>query len=145
MNQTQPEEELSLEGQGELASLIERHSRTDGKHWSAIPSLHLFRASCEQEPQFAIYEPALCMIALGSKLVMLAKESYRYDPRSYLLASVHLPIKGQILEATAFRPYLGIRLIREILYRVMQGEQGASIKSFVVSGFKYMIWLKWST
>ncbi|AIQ17998.1 AraC family transcriptional regulator [Paenibacillus sp. FSL H7-0357] len=195
MNQTQPEEELSLERQKELASLIERHTRTDGKHLSAIPSLHLFRASCEQEPQFAIYEPALCMIAQGSKLVMLAKEGYRYDPRSYLLASVHLPIKGQILEATAIRPYLGLQLnfqpdqivdmlqmprsggetgnhssrglavgsvssslldavirlirlldnpedieglaplmIREILYRVMQGEQGASIKSFVVSG-----------
>lgn len=55
MNQTQPEEELSLEGQRELASLIERHTRTDGKHQSAIPSLHLFRASCGQEPQFAIY------------------------------------------------------------------------------------------
>lgn len=198
MNQVQAgEEKLEklVEDRSELASLLERHTVTDGRHLCAIPSLQLFRSSCEQEPQFTIYEPALCMIAQGAKLVMLGQESYRYDSHSYLIASVHLPIKGQILEATELQPYLGLQLsfqpdqivdmlnmsssgaktgnrsgrglavgsissslhdavlrlirlldtpedigalaplmIREILYRVMQSENGASLKPFVARG-----------
>jgi AraC-like DNA-binding protein len=126
---------------------------------------------------------------------MLGPESYRYDPNSYLVASVHLPITGQIVEAAPEAPYLSLQLqfdmdqilevmeasvtagsskprsgrglyinqmgdtlndavlrlvrlldtpddipvlapyaIREIVYRVLQDEQGAALKEFALIG-----------
>lgn len=41
---------------------------------------------------------------------MLGKESFQYDPDSYLTASVHLPITGQVIEASREAPYLSLQL-----------------------------------
>jgi hypothetical protein len=50
------------------------------------------------------------VIAQGSKEVLLGDYRYQYDPMHYLLATVELPIVGQILEASKERPYLSLRL-----------------------------------
>jgi AraC-like DNA-binding protein len=50
------------------------------------------------------------VIAQGSKEVLLGDSRYRYDPAHYLLATVELPVVGQVLEASAERPYLSLRL-----------------------------------
>jgi hypothetical protein len=38
--------------------------------------------------------------------VLLGDSRYRYDSAHYLLATVELPVVGQVLEASAERPYL---------------------------------------
>ncbi|SDZ42029.1 Helix-turn-helix domain-containing protein [Evansella caseinilytica] len=95
-----------IEHQKELASLINFHAKSDGTHATAIPFLRLIRASTVSEPLHSIYDPSLCLIAQGSKVVMLADESYLYDSSSYLVASVHLPVSGQIISATPQEPFL---------------------------------------
>ncbi len=55
-------------------------------------------------------EPSLCVIAQGSKEVLLGERLYRYDPSHYLLATVELPRVSQVLEASKDRPYLSLRL-----------------------------------
>ncbi|MBC7807008.1 MAG: AraC family transcriptional regulator, partial [Akkermansiaceae bacterium] len=82
----------------------------DGTHTTAISSLYLYRSSSPSDPVPGVYEPSLCVIAQGKKLVMLAAESYVYAPAQYLLASVDLPIVGQVIEASARAPYLSLRL-----------------------------------
>ncbi|MCY9691817.1 AraC family transcriptional regulator [Paenibacillus alginolyticus] len=96
--------------QQELALLIERFAEADGVHSTAIPLLHFIRASSKGEPIYSLHEPALCIVAQGSKLVMLAQENYQYDPSHYLVVSVDLPIAGQIIEASPHSPYLCLRL-----------------------------------
>lgn len=96
--------------QRELAQLIEKFASKDGFNATAIPSLELIRASSESEQLHGIYEPSLCIIAQGSKVVLLGTETYRYDPNSYLVASIKLPITGKILEATPQLPYLCAKL-----------------------------------
>lgn len=184
-----------LEHQNELASLINSHAKSDGTHTTAIPFLRLIRASNVSEPLHSIYDPSLCLIAQGSKAVMLGNESYQYDSSSYLVASVRLPVSGQIIQATPQEPYLCAQLnfstdeildiikdsnqawsnridsgrgllvgetnftlldavlrlvrlldtpndipilapliIREVLYRILQGEQGYLIKQFAMIG-----------
>jgi AraC-like DNA-binding protein len=179
--------------QQELAMLIQRHSPSDGTHASALPELRFRRSSHVSEPIHTINMPSLCVIAQGSKTATLAGESYRYDPATYFVSSVHLPIIGKITEATPQVPYLSLQLdfnadiildivketnqkwngkterailvnkftpplldailrlvklldtpgdipilapliIREILYRVLQGEQGELIKQFAYIG-----------
>lgn len=96
--------------QSELATLVERHTRRDGLYPTPIAPLRLFRSSTLREPVHDVFEPALCLIAQGSKQVMLAKELYLYAPGYYLLVSADLPVIAQVTEATPQTPYLSIRL-----------------------------------
>ncbi|PZE19548.1 AraC family transcriptional regulator [Paenibacillus xerothermodurans] len=96
--------------QRELASLIARHAPTAGSHETAISALKLFRYDRESQPIYSVYDPALCIVAQGSKLVMLGPECYHYNPASYLVASVNLPITGQINQAAPQHPYLSLQL-----------------------------------
>jgi AraC-like DNA-binding protein len=93
-----------------LAAGVERHTRGDGHHATAVPELALFRQSRPTELTAVLYEPSLCVIAQGSKEVRLGDELYRYDPAHFLLVSVDLPVCGRVTCATADEPYLGLRV-----------------------------------
>ncbi|MBC8138185.1 MAG: AraC family transcriptional regulator [Fibrella sp.] len=94
----------------ELKTLIERLTRQDGIHLTAIDPLCLYRSSIPTAAIHGVYEPSLCVIAQGRKIVMLAEESYIYAPAQYLLASVDLHIVGQVIEATPQAPYLSLKI-----------------------------------
>src|SRR5690606_5108795 len=94
----------------ELAGLIERNVAVDGTFDTSIPGLRFVRTAQISEPIYSVYEPSLCIVAQGSKLVMLGEESYQYDSASYLTASVHLPITGQVIKASSEHPYLCVNL-----------------------------------
>lgn len=103
-------EEYSMERKRDLVELMERFVKTDGTHDTTIPGLRFIRTSEVSEPIHTVYEPSLCVVAQGTKVVVLGEESYRYDSTSYLTASVHLPIAGQVVKATAEEPYLSVHL-----------------------------------
>jgi AraC-like DNA-binding protein len=94
----------------ELKECIERFTGRDGAHPTAIAGLSLFRASAPTRRVQAIYQPALGIVAQGSKQVMLAEEIYHYDAAHFLLVSVGLPVAGQVIEASPESPYLGLRI-----------------------------------
>jgi AraC-like DNA-binding protein len=50
------------------------------------------------------------VIAQGSKEVLLGDSRYRYDAAHFLLATVELPVVTRVIEASAERPYLSLRL-----------------------------------
>ncbi len=54
--------------------------------------------------------PAFCVIAQGSKEVVLGDRRYRYDPAHYLIATAELPCASRITEASPDCPYLGLVL-----------------------------------
>lgn len=90
----------------DLATQMKRFVVGDGTHATAIKRLSLIRYSQPGAPVPVLLQPALCIIAQGSKRVMLADEVYHYDTSRYLVASVDLPITGQVTEATPDAPYL---------------------------------------
>jgi AraC-like DNA-binding protein len=179
----------------QLVRLIRQHAPSDGTHQTYVPSLTLMHATQLSEPFESVYTPSICVVAQGAKMAALAGENYRYDPMSYLVTSVELPIDGRLIEASRETPYLSLKLnfdtdvildivqgmnhstpaptmacrgitvsrtspalleslvrlldlldtpqdipilapliIREILYRVLQGDQGASIRQFAIIG-----------
>jgi len=75
-----------------------------------LAGLHLGRVSCPREPNHHVQEPSFCVIAQGSKEVLLGESRYRYDPFHYLLATVDLPSVTRVLEASPDCPYLSFRL-----------------------------------
>ncbi|TBU83525.1 AraC family transcriptional regulator [Phytopseudomonas dryadis] len=96
--------------QTELAALIQRFSPIDGIHETAIAGLGVACATQPSLPMPTLYRPCLCVIAQGRKDIRLGAEQYIYDPLNYLVASVTLPVTGQVIEATPQQPYLSMRL-----------------------------------
>jgi AraC-like DNA-binding protein len=93
----------------ELAERIARAIPEDGSA-DPLKGLRLNRSSTPTEPLHGVSHPAFCVIAQGSKEVLLGDSRYRYDPAHYLLATVELPVVGRVIEASAERPYLSLRL-----------------------------------
>lgn len=96
--------------QDELAKLIERYSGRDGVHATAIPSLFFNRQSNVTGQSYGVLNPSLCIIVQGAKEIWLAQERFRYSPADYLVASIDLPITGQVMEASSDVPYLSLKL-----------------------------------
>src|SRR5579863_1409469 len=93
----------------ELAERIAQAVREDGTV-QLLQGLHLSRCSLPLKPVHSVLEPSVCVIAQGSKEVLLGDSRYQYDPSRYLLATVELPRVSQVLEASKERPYLSLRL-----------------------------------
>lgn len=103
--------EPTLEAQRqELADLIRRHVGEPSGTVSAIDDLYLvsYRETMRSMP--ALAQPALCILAQGSKTLFLGDEHYAYDPLHYMVVSVTLPISGALLEASPENPSLGLRM-----------------------------------
>lgn len=93
-----------------LTDILSRHAPGDGTFETPLPGVKLIRSATPTVPMPVIYEPTLCIIAQGRKRAMLGQTAYVYDPASYLLASVDLPVMGAVIEATDEYPYLCLQL-----------------------------------
>ncbi|MCM3654696.1 AraC family transcriptional regulator [Metabacillus litoralis] len=93
-----------------LAKLIERYTGQDGVHPTSISSLFLIQESVITEPISRINETSFCIILQGEKEVLLGEERFLYGPGNYIVASVDLPVTGQVIKASAESPYLALKL-----------------------------------
>jgi AraC-like DNA-binding protein len=93
----------------ELAERIARAVPEDGTV-EPLKGLHLNRSSTPTDPLHGVSQPSFCVIAQGSKEVLLGDSRYRYDAAHYLLATIELPVVTRVIEASAERPYLSLRL-----------------------------------
>ncbi len=108
----QPLERADQRGQANREELVERilqANRADGTV-EPLPGLSLNRISSPKGPVHGVTKASFCVIAQGSKVVLMGDDSYRYDPFHYLLATIELPSISQILEASTAQPYLSLRL-----------------------------------
>lgn len=96
--------------QDELAKIIESYSVQDGVHATDIPSLFFNRQTTITGPVYGVFKPSLCIIVQGAKDVWMAQECFRYSPADYLVASIDVPVIGQVVEATPNLPYLSLKL-----------------------------------
>ncbi|MEO6393655.1 MAG: AraC family transcriptional regulator, partial [Pyrinomonadaceae bacterium] len=75
-----------------------------------FPGVFLARSSQLTERLHSVFTPAFCVIAQGSKQVLLSDEVFRYDQGHYLISTVELPIVSHVVEASDARPYLSVRI-----------------------------------
>ena len=111
MNHRQSEGEVHR-ARASRDELVERIARAIRKDGTVVPleGLQLRRASSPTELGHGVSYPALCVIAQGSKEILLGDNRYRYDPAHYLITTAALPITSRIIEASEERPYLGLVL-----------------------------------
>lgn len=94
----------------DLAQLTAKYSSGEGIHATAIGALRAIRLSAPNMRLPAVYEPSVCVIVQGRKQVLLEDELYHYAPPQFLAVSVELPLLGQVVQATAERPYLCLQI-----------------------------------
>ncbi|KML59738.1 AraC family transcriptional regulator [Burkholderia cepacia] len=99
-----------MEKIADLAALIARHAPADGAVDTAIEGLGLLRSSATTEPVHTLYEPSCCIVAQGRKRAVVGGRAYQYDPSNYLIVGLDLPVIGAVIEASAHKPYLSVRL-----------------------------------
>jgi AraC-like DNA-binding protein len=127
-------------GRDELAERVARAVREDGA-LEAPGGLRLLRQSSPTPKDHGVSSPAFCVIAQGSKEVLLGDVCYRYDANRYLITAAALPTATRVTEASEERPYLGVvlRLDPALVGSVMveaghpaPGDQ-AAVRAFDVS------------
>src|SRR6476660_4550660 len=88
--------------------LVERLAwaiRDDGTT-EPLEGIQLRRASAPTELGHGVSFPAVCVVAQGSKEILLGDTRYRYDHTHYLIVTAALHIASRITEASEERPYL---------------------------------------
>ena len=107
-----PSEREVQRAQASREELVERLTwaiRDDGTT-EPLPELRLRRASAPTGLGHGVSFPSFCVIAQGSKELLLGDSLYRYNPTQYLISTAALPIASRVTEASPERPYLGIVL-----------------------------------
>ena len=105
---TEREEKKAQAGRRELAGYVAQAMRENGAA-HPIAGLHLQRNSSPLVSH-GLYGPAFCVVAQGSKEVLVGDDRYRHDPAHYLLITVEVPIVSWVLEASKQQPYLSLHL-----------------------------------
>ncbi|EHS0390704.1 AraC family transcriptional regulator [Salmonella enterica] len=94
----------------ELVDLIAQAQPDEGQI-EVRPGLYLNRISSPHYAVHGILEPSCCVVAEGSKEVILGGESFQYDAAHYLIATMGVPAFARIVNATREKPYLSMRFI----------------------------------
>jgi hypothetical protein len=90
--------------QEQLSRLCATALRHQGK-WlpGAGPRVGISASRVTTDPVSGVYEPMVCVVLQGAKRVMIGDRILRYDPASYLVATVDLPVSGCIMERSEER------------------------------------------
>jgi AraC-like DNA-binding protein len=111
MDHPQAEREVRMARAGR-EELVERVARAVGGDGDVETQggLRLLRRSSPTPKDYGISSPAFCVIAQGSKEVLLGDDLYRYDANRYLITAAALPTESRVTGASEERPYLGVVL-----------------------------------
>ena len=87
--------------------LIERMARIapENSLLEVFPGIFIYQSSKPTESEISVLKPAFCVIAQGSKDILLNDELFHYDSGHYLISTIDLPIRSNVVEASEEKPY----------------------------------------
>lgn len=88
---------------------------------SLVPGLSIYRITESSTDFCGVYEPSVCFIVNGSKLVSTGGDVIRYAENSFLITAIGLPMSGWARAASPTDPYIAmlLRLDLEIIRRLI--------------------------
>lgn len=94
----------------DLAKAIARCAKNEGINETCIAGLRLYLGKTDTPRQPVVYRPSICIVAQGQKQIFLGEHSYSYDPNTYLINSLTLPIEAMVVGLSPQQEYLGLSL-----------------------------------
>ncbi|SEG67071.1 AraC family transcriptional regulator [Marinobacterium lutimaris] len=92
----------------ELVPIIDRLTVGQEDVPTRINNLALFRREAATDPCDCMVEPSIVMVVQGAKQLLIGDKGYVYNTRQFLITSLDLPAKSQVLEASPETPSLGL-------------------------------------
>src|ERR1700733_14229718 len=146
------------ERQASMVALLKRLAPREGYTLTALPDVRFLRSDRPLASTPVLYEPGIVIVCQGRKRGLWANQVYLYDAQHYLAVSVPVPFTMET-DASADEPLLAIyfsldltvlrfleamsspveakllapAIVREIYFRVLIGEQGASMRAALAS------------
>ncbi|MGQ8364525.1 AraC family transcriptional regulator N-terminal domain-containing protein [Glaciecola sp. 1036] len=93
----------------ELAKTIA--AKTTGKSTvdTPIKGLSFYRQTVATSScSLCVVEPSIALVVQGVKSMTLGEDTFQYDPYKFLITSLDLPARMQVLQANKEKPYLGL-------------------------------------
>ena len=100
----------SHSAQARLIDCLLRLAPGDGLHTTAIPGLKLVRVSGPSAMGEVLYQPALCLLAQGSKQLLVGEARIAQDSARHMVYVHDILVSGQVVEASPQQPYLSVWL-----------------------------------
>ena len=95
----------------QLVSMIRDLCPREGSHATEIAGLFLTRYSTSEVPRTSLQQAVFCVVAQGTKSILINEQRFLYDSSKYLLVSLDLPLVGQVEVASRAEPFLGLSLV----------------------------------
>jgi AraC-like DNA-binding protein len=100
-------ERSAVPGLDTLRQLVIRHARNSHGP-SAVEGLTITATDAPTSPRPGVAEPSLGLVIQGRKRTVCGDRVLDYAAGEFLIAQLDLPVVGQVTEASAERPFLGI-------------------------------------
>jgi hypothetical protein len=95
-----------------LRQLISRHARNSHGP-TAIDGLTISATDAPTSPRAGVAEPCLGLVVQGRKRTVSGDRVFDYAAGEFLIAQLALPVTGQVTQASAECPFLGIGVLIE--------------------------------
>lgn len=95
----------------QLAKTIKRWTPEQGLQETALEGVSLIRSDIPTSCTASVYEPSMAFLIQGRKVLQFGDKEIVYGPLNYAASSVHLPVMGQVVEASPEEPFLAIKLV----------------------------------
>lgn len=92
-----------------LTNFVEEHAK-GVRTQTGIPRLDILKVTEPTELFPEIYQPLVSLILQGEKRLLIGNEVLNYTAGHTFIASVELPVVGEIVQASARGPYLAVSL-----------------------------------
>lgn len=120
----------------EMRALVARHADQPGPERFRLV---VRQSTAPTPPAPGLYEPMLCFILQGAKRALVGDHVLEYRSGQFLVASVDLPVVGEVIEASVEQPYQAVALsldpaaIAALLLDLPTATQESAGSSFGVS------------
>ncbi|MBC3766347.1 AraC family transcriptional regulator [Neptunicella marina] len=94
----------------EIAAKIVKRTLLMQLNQTDISGLEFYRQDTPTECSTCVVEPSIALVVQGRKSMMLGEHTFTYDPTRFLITSLDLPARMQVLTASSQKPYLGVVL-----------------------------------
>ncbi|MDR3614352.1 MAG: AraC family transcriptional regulator [Candidatus Obscuribacterales bacterium] len=73
-------------------------------------NLNIYRFNAPTPRTHGFFTASICVVAQGAKELEISGEQFRYDPDNFILASLDMPIIGEVVEASHDKPFLCLKM-----------------------------------